>query len=190
MTETFTPYDPDGRAFTPDATVAAQLDAAFAAAGVVPCAQCGRMTERGRCHPCTVQNNPPLHGYQPAPGAALRAVEAVWITPTLLPPNAVACHNCALLTGRVDALFEQNDALCTENSDLARQVVALKAKLGEVAAETRAERVVKKGVAPTSDPLALLKAEERVIEVSRECDTLRTTVAHQANRLAACRCNA
>jgi hypothetical protein len=77
-----------------------------------------------------------------APGDALRAVEAVWLTPSA--GSCEPCPDCAAvadrseaLAARVDDLLEQNDAQAIENSDLARQVVSLKGHLETMAAQVR-----------------------------------------------------
>jgi hypothetical protein len=137
------------------ATVETLLDATFVA-GYHRCA-CGAMivASETRCYPCWQGNRArgPIYGaslagasFRPggptptaditvgwqssgdqAPVDALRAVEAVWLTPV------DACHACAAvadrseaLAARVDDLLDQNDALAAENSALARQVVALR----------------------------------------------------------------
>jgi hypothetical protein len=149
MSESLPVWAPS-RTYTPTATVEAQLDASFAA-DYRPCAACGAMIgdreTQGVCYPCSQGNRArgpiygaSLAGHAPAPGDALRAVEAVWITPVARPP----CPDCAALAdrsealaARVDDLLEQNDDLALERSALARQVVALKGHLEELAAAVR-----------------------------------------------------
>jgi hypothetical protein len=128
-------------AFKAQAEIDGLLDASFAA-DYRPCAACGAMIgaqeQEGICYPCSQGNRArgpiygaSLAGHTPAPGDALRAVEAVWLTPV------DACAECARRNERIDALLEQNDAQAIENSDLARQVVALKGHLEALSAQVR-----------------------------------------------------
>lgn len=119
-------------AFKAQADIDALLDVSFAA-DYRPCADCGAMIgpTEGVCYPCSQGNRArgpiygaSLAGHTPVPGDALRAVEAVWITPS-------ACPTCVVAHARIDVLLDQNDALVTENSDHARQVVSLKGQLYE-----------------------------------------------------------
>jgi hypothetical protein len=129
---------PKAVAVADTAAVEALLDASFEA-GYHRCA-CGAMivADETRCYPCTQgqRERGPIYGaslagHTPVPGDALRAVEAVWLTPV------DACRACAAATERIDALLDQNDAQAIENSDLARQVISLKGHLETMAAQVR-----------------------------------------------------
>jgi hypothetical protein len=127
------------RTHTSTATVEALLDASFE--GAYHRCVCGAMivAREAWCYPCSQGNRArgpiygaSLAGHPPVPGDALRAVEAVWLTPAAQP-----CPDCAAvadrseaLAARVDDLLEQNDALCS-------QIVALKAHEIELCAQVR-----------------------------------------------------
>lgn len=130
MTEAAAPYTAP-RAYTGPAAVEALLDASFAAAKMAPC-RCGAMTSdrEDGCYPCSQGNR----ARGPIYGASLAGRTATG-----------ACRACAAANARIDDLLDQNDALARENSDLARQVVALQAErdaakraLESLAAEVRA----------------------------------------------------
>jgi hypothetical protein len=120
-----TPVWAPSRTHTSTAEVEVLLDATFEA-NYHRCA-CGAMivARETRCYPCTQGNasggpiyGASLAGHPPVPGDALRAVEAVWLTPV------DACRACAAAQERIDVLLDQNDAQVVENSDLARQIVS------------------------------------------------------------------
>jgi hypothetical protein len=221
---------PTLRTHTPTAEVETLLDDSFAA-DYHRCT-CGAMivTAEDQCYPCGQgqRDRGPIYGaslagHTPAPGDALRAIDAVWGTSVGWPEQAevaaantchdcdamatwntkllteitslrdrlaaaqttLACHDCAAVADASEALQRELDtvteycldvqdtvdALNTENSALAGQVVALKGQLYEA-------------------QCALTRAEERVSAVSKAQDTLVETVTQQANRLAACTCGA
>jgi hypothetical protein len=116
-------------AFKAQAEIDGLLDASFAA-DYRPCAASGAMIgdreTQGVCYPCSQGNRArgpiygaSLAGHTPAPGDALRAVEAVWITPV------DACAECARRNERIDALLDQNDSLVAQLATLSTQYAAL-----------------------------------------------------------------
>lgn len=116
------------------AAVDALMAASFAAAGLRPCSDCGRIVAEPqaiRCHPCTGRNSPAMHGQ---PKAVIQCKHCDALSEANRSAGTTNHHLIATVAAandRIDDLLDQNDAL-------AHQVAALQAHAAALAAQVRA----------------------------------------------------